>query len=212
MNDAEWFEKTIEPKSDQLNADDLMTGPKVVTVTGWKRGSEATQPIDITLKECKPFRPCKSMRRVLAALWGKDPSGWTGRQMTLYCDPKVRFGGSAVGGIRISHLTDIPEKGVEIQLTETRGKRAPFRVELLKTSTAPRKAPTGQQTEAAKLRESILMAEPDRNKRVEQYAAWGIADPRNDAEFTPEKVALMLEWIEEKNASQFDGENRINHV
>ena len=208
MNDAEWLKETIAPKSDQLNADDLITGPMTVTVKGWKRGNEQTQPIDVQLAECKPYRPCKSMRRVLVSMWGADPNAWIGRKMTLFCEPSVMFGGIKVGGIRISHMTDISERGADLQLTATRGKRAPFRVELLKTSTAPRKAPTGQQTEAAKLRESILMAEPDRTKRVDQYADWGIADPRNDAEFTPEKVELMLAWIEEKNASKFDGGNQ----
>jgi hypothetical protein len=50
--------------------------------------------------------------------------------MTLYRDPAVRFGGSEVGGIRVSHLSDI-EKRIQVALTVTRGKRQPFIIEPL---------------------------------------------------------------------------------
>ncbi|QFP96667.1 hypothetical protein PP512_gp52 [Gordonia phage Denise] len=38
--------ETIAPKSDQLNAEDLLTGPRIVTVTEVRRGS-AEQPVEI---------------------------------------------------------------------------------------------------------------------------------------------------------------------
>jgi hypothetical protein len=50
--------------------------------------------------------------------------------MTLYTDPSVKFGGVAVGGIRISHLSNI-ESDLSLALTATRGKRAPFTVRKL---------------------------------------------------------------------------------
>ncbi|RRJ97834.1 hypothetical protein Ga0100231_005080 [Opitutaceae bacterium TAV4] len=48
----------------------------------------------------------------------------------LYREPEVKFGGDKVGGIRISHASHI-DGPFEIALTETRGKRKPFRVEPL---------------------------------------------------------------------------------
>jgi hypothetical protein len=52
--------------------------------------------------------------------------------LRLYGDPDVKFGGQKVGGIRISHLSHI-DAPVEVSLTVTRGKRAPFIVQPLTT-------------------------------------------------------------------------------
>lgn len=135
MSTANWMEKTIIPKSDQLNAEDLLTGPLTVTVTGVSEGS-ADQPMVIAIsgpRKLQPYKPCKTMRRVLIALWGKDQEGqdWIGRRLTLHCDPNVKWGGEAVGGIRISHMSHIGGRQV-LKLTETRGKRATIAIEELK--------------------------------------------------------------------------------
>ena len=50
--------------------------------------------------------------------------------MTLFCDPSVSFGGMRVGGIRISHMSDI-EKEVTLLLTATRGKRIECKIQPL---------------------------------------------------------------------------------
>lgn len=128
--------KTTEPRSDQQNFDDYVSGPKTVTVSEVRAGSRE-QPVEVHLVEYpgRPFKPSKSMRRVLVAAWGTDSSVYTGRQLRLYGDPEVRFGGEAVGGIRISHLSHI-DKALTIPLTITRGKRAPFVVEPLTTDPA----------------------------------------------------------------------------
>lgn len=124
--------QTIIPKSDQLNAEDMLSGPRTVTITEVRRGS-AEQPVDIVLAEFgpgRPFKPCKTMRRVLVAAWGPDAAAYVGRRMTIYRDPAVKFGGMDVGGIRISHLSHI-DKRITVALTVTRGKRAPNVVEPL---------------------------------------------------------------------------------
>lgn len=120
---------TTEPKSDQQNYDDYLTGPKTVTVESVRKGS-AEQPVELHLVEFpgRPYKPAKSMRRVLIACWGQDASAYVGRQLTLYGDPSVRFGGQTVGGIRIKALSHITEP-TSIQLTVTRGKREPFVVQ-----------------------------------------------------------------------------------
>lgn len=129
--------KSIEPRSDQLNADDLIAGPQTVTITGVSAGT-AEQPVNVELAEYpgRPFRPSKSMRRVLVAAWGKDSTAYAGQSLTLYRDPEVTFGRDKVGGIRISHMTGI-NGPLEIMLTRTRGKRAPFVVQPLIIDSAP---------------------------------------------------------------------------
>ena len=103
--------KTIAPKSEQLNADDLIAGPRTITVTSVKIVAE-DQPVAIHFAgdEGKPYKPCKSMRRVLVRAWGATGRNYVGKSMTLFLDEQVRFGGAAVGGIRISHLSHIESR------------------------------------------------------------------------------------------------------
>lgn len=129
MTDVTNLRDTIAPKSDRVNADDFLAGPETVTITAVKRG-DADTPVAVHIEGRKPYYPCKSMRRVLISAWGDNGSDWVGRSMTLYTDPSVKFGGVAVGGIRISHLSHI-ESDMALALTATRGKRAPFTVRKL---------------------------------------------------------------------------------
>jgi hypothetical protein len=121
---------TIAPKSDQLNADDLIPGPITITITGVRQGSSPEQPIAVEHDSGRPWMPCKSMRRVLVHVWGADGNRYVGRSLTLYRDPAVKFGGMAVGGIRISHMSDMAA-AVTVALTETRASRKPFTVKPL---------------------------------------------------------------------------------
>lgn len=130
---------TIVPKSDQLNAEQLISGPMTIRVTGVSMGSP-DQPVCVHYEgeNGRPYKPCKTMRKVLVHIWGENGHAWAGRSMTLYHEPDVSFGGIKVGGIRIrsmSHLVD-PATGkeaerVEMQLTEKRGKKALFVVNRL---------------------------------------------------------------------------------
>lgn len=121
---------TITPKSDQLNADDLLTGPITVQVLSVSRGN-SEQPISIGISDgYQPFKPCKSMRRVMIAAWGDNGANWAGKWMTLYCDPSVKYGGVQVGGIRISHMSGI-DCYLSIMLTTTRSKRSEYRVKAI---------------------------------------------------------------------------------
>lgn len=122
MNDVTNLADTIKPKSDQLNADDLLTGPITVTVADVNRGS-ADQPVAITINGHMPYKPCKTMRRVLVTAWGQNGKDWIGREMTLFCDPTVKWGGVALGGVRISHLSHI-DGPMNMMLTQSRGKKA----------------------------------------------------------------------------------------
>ena len=130
---------TIIPRSDQLNFDDVAVTPITATVTEVKRGN-AEQPVEIHLAETpgRPFKPSKSMRRVLVAAWGKDAQQYVGRRLTLFGDPHVKWAGQEVGGIRISHLSHLSQP-LRVALTVTRGKREPYLVQPLPD--APTDAP-----------------------------------------------------------------------
>jgi hypothetical protein len=119
---------TIKPKSDQLNADDLIGGPVTIRITGVSV-SEGEQPVSISFEGDggKPFKPGKSMRRVLVNLWGPDGAVYVGRSLTLYRDEQVVFGGVEVGGIRISHMSHL-QRETTMALTATKAKRKPFTV------------------------------------------------------------------------------------
>lgn len=122
----------VEPKSDQLNADDLIAGPRMIRIARVSGTGNSDQPVAVYFEGDgnKPFKPCKSMRRVMIAAWGADASKYVGRSMTLYRDPKVRFGGMEVGGIRISHMSHI-ERDMRMALTVTKAKREPYHVQVL---------------------------------------------------------------------------------
>lgn len=132
MSDVD-LSKFCAPKSDQMNADDLISGPRTIKITGVKANEgSAEQPISISYEgdNSKPYKPCKSMRRVMVHAWGPDAKAYAGRRMTLFCDPNVMFGGFKTGGIRISHMSDI-DGPKTMALTATRAKRAPFTVQPL---------------------------------------------------------------------------------
>jgi hypothetical protein len=124
---------TIVAKSDQLNSDDLIGGPITVTITSVKRSSSGDQPVDVHISGGhQPWKPCKTMRRVLVQAWGKDANQWIGKSLTLKRDPTVKWAGEAVGGIRIHAMSHI-EKPLDVSLTETRGKKKRCVIEKIDT-------------------------------------------------------------------------------
>ena len=122
---------TIKPKSDQLNADDLIAGPLTIRIAD-VQVSAGEQPVAIHFDGDggKPYKPGKAMRRVLVAAWGADGAAYIGRSLTLYRDEDVMFGGVLVGGIRISHLSHL-NKPLTMALAFAKSKRKPFTVQPL---------------------------------------------------------------------------------
>lgn len=121
---------TLAAKSDQLNADDIVGGPITVRVEGVTVNT-GEQPVSVVISGgFKPWKPCKTMRRLLAHAWGSDAGQWRGRWLVLYRDPDVKFGGDTVGGIRVSALSHIP-RGITIKLSSTKGKKAEHKVTVL---------------------------------------------------------------------------------
>ena len=129
--------ESIAPRSDQLNSDDLITGPVTVTITEVKAGNPE-QPVEVHLQEFpgRPYKPSKSMRRVLVQEWGAEASAYTGRRLKLFRNPEITFGRDKVGGIEIAAMSDLPKR-LTVSLMVTRGKRKPFSVDPLPDAPKP---------------------------------------------------------------------------
>lgn len=137
MNDVTDMTLVTMPKTDQLNADSLIGGPITVTITRITIMPGIEQPVSVfyTGDKGKPYKPGLSMNKLMVLVWGKDAKKYIGRSMTLWCDPKVTWGGAAVGGIRISHMSDI-KSAVTVALTATKGNKKPYKVEPLAVAKA----------------------------------------------------------------------------
>ena len=129
--------ESIAPRSDQINFDDVAAQDITVTIVEAKAGT-AEQPVDFPLVETpgRCYRPSKSMRRVMVAAWGRDAATYSGRRLTLYGDPTVKFGAATVGGIKIRAMSHL-DKPLTVALTATRGKRVPHSVQPLPDAPTP---------------------------------------------------------------------------
>lgn len=193
---------TIEPKSDQLNSDSLLSGPmtiKIVKVSANPDSSE--QPISIFYAEdmSRPFKPCKTIRRLLVALWGKDATRYVGRSLTLYRDPTVKFGGMEVGGIRCSHMSHI-EKQVSVALTATRGSKKittvkPLVVEIPRQDTKPTDAPKAADPYAPYSREFKHMLD---TKPWQDVNDWWVETEARREGMAADRVANMSAALADK--------------
>ena len=156
--------ESIAPKSDQLDAVDLLSGPRTFTIEKVSKHN-AEQPFNFHLAEFpRVWRPGKSMRRVIVAAWGPDATKYTGQRVTLYCDPAVQFGGDTVGGTRISHMTGI-DKPLKVPLLIKRGKSAMFTVQPLAKPSAPT-APSIPDDVKANTAKAVTEG------TIDQYIAW----------------------------------------
>ena len=127
----------IQAKSDQLNADDLAGVPRVIEITDVSKGN-AESPIIISYKgdNGRPFKPCKTVGRILAAAYGNMTGEWLGKQLKLYCDNSVVYAGQEVGGIRIAAMSDI-KKRLVLKLSKTRGKKVEHIIDILERQQKP---------------------------------------------------------------------------
>lgn len=132
MNDMVDMSRFVEAKSDQLNADDLIGAPRTITITR-VTGNDGDQPVSIFYQgdNGKPFKPCKTIRRILMGVWGRYANEYVGKSMTLYRDDSVQFGGLATGGIRISHMSGIDKETVVVVM-KSKGKKAGVKILPLK--------------------------------------------------------------------------------
>lgn len=178
---------TLAPNSDQLDAVEL-TNPRIFQIEKVTKGN-AEQPINVHLVDFpRPWRPGKSMRRVLGhpEVWGTDSTKWTGRYVELFCDPNVVFGGKAVGGTRIKRLSHIdgPKK---VPLLVTRGKTEMYVVEPLPeqaTQQQPKQAPepTAEEVAACTDRDELTAMWHRSGAEMREVIVQRVADLDNEPE------------------------------
>lgn len=170
MTEVDVSETTV-PASTQLNADDLRGGKTItIKITNVSKTNDVKQPIAINYEgdNERPWKPGKSMRRVLEQVWGKEGKNYIGRSLTLFCKEDVAYGGEVKGGIRISHMSHMESDRV-ITLTENRTTRKPFKVKTLKVE-AKAANPAKEETVAANSLEAAGIVAAA--KGVTSYKKW----------------------------------------
>jgi hypothetical protein len=189
--------EALAPKSDQLNADDLIPGPRVLKVTA-ARITKEDRATKIVLNfegdNGKPWKPCKTMGRAMVMAWAiAEPEQLVGKMVRVYRDPEVKFGDQgAVGGIRISHMSHI-DKPVNMKLTVSQGKKALFTFHPLVTEAEPATFARSPNEESAK--EQVAL-----HQRTEAWADKYIAalnDAITDDELTGirQRQSEKLAWV-----------------
>jgi len=151
--------KTIIPKSDQINCDDLLAGEMTIVITGVKLVA-GDQPVHILYEGCgeKVYKPCKSMRRVLISAWRSNGEAYIGRTLRLFADPSVKWAGDEVGGIRISAMSHI-ESDMRIMLTVSRGRKSPVIIKAIATTPLNALSDADFESYSARIETSENMAE-----------------------------------------------------
>ena len=124
----------IQPRSDQLNYEDFLSGPAVLTIerTEDYRDEKGQPRVAIHMVEYpgRPFKASKTNVKLLAIAWGEDDTDWPGRRVQLSADPTVTYGGKVVGGICVTAVSHLPQR-FTAKLSVTRGKKKDFPVEIL---------------------------------------------------------------------------------
>jgi len=178
---------TIIAKSDQINADDLIGREVIAQITKVVVTGE-DQPVTIHLEGHKHWRPSKTDRRVLAAAWGTESDRWIGQWVSLHRDAEVRFGGQAVGGIRVGALSGIG-KALKVAVNASKGKKVMIEVRpLAAPKTAPTAAPdlatvlsgaglTLQDLDAWRAAQGKPSVSEGTDAQRAQLAGWLMADP-----------------------------------
>lgn len=188
------YADTLKAKSDQLNADDLIGGPITVQITGASRGN-SDQPLVLSLSGGhQPWRPCKTMRRLLAACVGSSSSADVlGRWVTLYRDPSVTWGGDEVGGVRLCAMSGLQQR-VTLALQVRRGKKVPHVVDAL--------TPPTEQNADDLAREKFLAAALDNyGLTQDQIAKWLAENQRPSlSRHTAEQLRGLYRELDPKGA------------
>lgn len=171
--------KAIIAKSDQLNSSDLIGGPQTVTIAEVREGN-SDQPVQIHLVEWpgRPFKPSKTVLRILDYAWGEETDDWPpGARMTVFRDPTAKWAGEEVGGIRVSHLSHISEP-FKLALRESQKKSVLYKIDPLPDTPDAPAAPTEPTAEEVaacvdvdQLKAMWRHSSPERRQQIEQRVA-----------------------------------------
>ena len=187
--------KALVAKSDQLNAADI-AAPVTITIVDVRQGN-AEQPVHIVTDvygDRRPWKPAKTMLRLMASQWGVETTAWHGKRVTIYRDPSVTFGGDTVGGIRVSAMSGI-NRAFTHTLTIGRGKRSKVTVEKL-----PDTAPQQQHDLADRIGKAIgaFDALGTTQADLEQHIG------RPFSEWTPDDLQQLMGLYAQKNTPAVD--------
>jgi hypothetical protein len=127
---------TLEAKSDQLNATDIMGIDLVIRIRAVTSSGSKEQPVAVYFHgdNNRPWKPSKGMRRVLAAGWGWESDDWIGKCVKLHFDNSVKYAGKEVGGIRVKAMSNIDQRGIVIVEAINRQQRVPLHIAFLDVS------------------------------------------------------------------------------
>lgn len=195
---------TIAPKSDQLDAVDLLGGDRTFTIERVTRNND-DQPFNFYLTGFpRPWRPNLSMRRVLMSCWGPDAATYVGRRVTLYCDPDVEFGGAAVGGTRIRALSHLPnDKPKAVPLLVKRGRSAMFTVQPLADAPPPTKPSDRNSGDQAKeINDGLTrLGITDRETKLATVTQVIDREIKSATDLTPAEASAVLGWIKHEESA-----------
>ena len=98
-----------------IKKDDLAAGPQRFTIQGVSKatfearnGRPASEVLQLELGDDRKFSlGTKTNVKILIKAHGRKTANWIGKEIVLYVDENVMFGGSLVGGARVR----IPEQG-----------------------------------------------------------------------------------------------------
>lgn len=166
--------RTIIPKSDQINFEDVQSTSITAVIKSVRAGNKE-QPVFVDLEgfDGRPYKPSLSMRRVLVGGWGNDGKDWVGKSLTLVGDPNVKFGGVKVGGIKVKAMSGI-EANFSMMLSVSRGKRVEHFVERIATEPLMWFTANASSMDEAKLQaaydraKSALSGKDDSLKKLEE--------------------------------------------
>lgn len=192
----------IQPKSDQLNAEDFIASPITAQIERVDVRQTTEQPVSVFLAgHQRPWKPCKSMLKVMAGIWGTNSQAWIGHAVTLFNDTSVKWAGTEVGGIRISHMTGI-DKERQFNLSVSRGKRKIHKINPLSGGVSQPQPENVQQGHA----QPVVQKQPTQEELehfataiglaadMQQLAAvWGRIPPHVKASLSSYKDARKLE-------------------
>lgn len=173
--------RAMAPKSDQLNADDLLGGPRTIRIRD-VQVSTGEQPVSVHFDgdEGRPWKPSKTAMRTLASVWGTNAAKWVGMSCTIYNDESVTWGGAAVGGIRVSAVEGISAPRT-IMLTKTRGKKVGVTIQPLTIQ---------RDSKAGRYRERLYAVAEDAGKSVND--AWSKVPAEIRTELGDDLLAQLL--------------------
>jgi len=179
----------IVPKSDQINADDLIAGDLTIRISAVNVSPGQDQPVSMKFEgSSKVYRPCKSMARVMVAAWGPDSSAYVGRSLQLYRDPSVKWGGMDVGGIRIRAMSHMPnDRPMTMALTATKGSRKPYTVNPLQAGSG------GQRRDQTQTVDIAPIAKSQAERGTVAFRAWLQTDRAKAAYADGSLTAALLD-------------------